>query len=68
MTSDRDTGAVAAFCPYCGGALGSFFGTRTADGDRVCERCGECFRVTRVPIDDNQDPDQIAAGATKEPD
>jgi hypothetical protein len=41
-----------AFCPYCGQALGWFFGARV-DGDAVvCDRCGECFRVTRVEIDE----------------
>jgi hypothetical protein len=39
---------VVAFCPYCGEPLGSFFGTRLAGGERVCDRCGECFQVVRV--------------------
>jgi hypothetical protein len=40
--------AVVAFCPYCGEPLGSFFGSRLADDTRCCDRCGECFRITRV--------------------
>ena len=43
-----DVASVVAFCPFCGEPLGSFFGTRLADGERVCDRCGECFRVVRV--------------------
>jgi hypothetical protein len=39
---------VVAFCPYCGQPLGSFFGTRLADGARLCDRCGESFAVIRV--------------------
>jgi hypothetical protein len=39
---------LVAFCPYCGEPLGSFFGSRLVDGARVCDRCGECFRVIRV--------------------
>jgi hypothetical protein len=53
VTSHSDTAAVAAFCPYCGNPLGSFFGTRTAEGARLCDRCGECFEVIRVEIDES---------------
>jgi hypothetical protein len=55
VIGDRDEAPpVIAFCPYCGQALGSFFGTRTADGARICDRCGECFRVTIVGQDDTE--------------
>lgn len=45
---------VVAFCPYCGQPLGSFFGTRLADGARICERCGECFRISHVGTDESE--------------
>jgi uncharacterized protein YbaR (Trm112 family) len=54
MSEARDAPPVVAFCPYCGDPLGSFFGTRLADGERVCERCGECFRIIHVDLDETE--------------
>jgi hypothetical protein len=48
MNAESTPEPVVAFCPYCGGALGSFFGTRTVTGARVCDRCQECFEVHNV--------------------
>ncbi len=51
-TSDTEPGPAVAFCPFCGDALGSFFGNRTVTGARTCDRCQECFRVERVNDDE----------------
>ncbi len=54
MSDAPEQPPAVAFCPYCGQPLGSFFGTRLADGARVCERCGECFRISHVGIDETE--------------
>jgi hypothetical protein len=54
VSGARDEPVAVAFCPFCGEPLGSFFGTRLADGERVCDRCGECFRVIRVDHDESE--------------
>jgi hypothetical protein len=46
---------VVRFCPYCGNALGSFFGHRMADGTCWCERCQESFRVSSVKEDEESE-------------
>jgi hypothetical protein len=50
---------VVAFCPYCGQPLGSFFGTRLADGGSACDRCGECFRVVRVAEEETNQSGEV---------
>jgi len=62
-TADGDDGAAAVTqpqtptlvvqcCPFCGDAVGSYFGDRAIDGTRWCESCGVDFLVTVVARED----------------
>jgi transcription elongation factor Elf1 len=53
---ERSTGHPAVrFCPFCGQPLGSFFGARIEGGAACCDRCGECFRVLDVEVEEDID-------------
>jgi len=43
------------FCPFCGQPLGSFFGARVEGGGVCCDRCGECFKVVDVELNEGAD-------------
>ena len=48
------------YCPFCGSAVGSFFG-RFDTADAVwCERCEEWFNATRVEVGNEPDPRDVA--------
>lgn len=58
MSVEPDLPAVT-HCPFCGQALGSFFGNHLVDG-HWCERCQEAFAVARPG--DSEGPDCGNAG------
>ena len=59
MNSPPDPLPAVTHCPFCGQALGSFFGNHLVDG-HWCERCQEAFAV--VPPGDASAPDPGNAG------
>jgi len=55
MLEPGEAPPAVRFCPFCGQPLGSFFGARVEGGGVCCDRCGECFKVVDVELNEGAD-------------